>query len=138
MDEKFNNKLYGIDAENFVKDIFEKRDYQVNFVDSFYDFELIKDNKKIQLEVKSAVLRYDHNCNRVNWGRFDFTDYQNRKLQIKHNTIYCFVVRVKDYYLLLGFLKARSLKFKKGLYIKNLISKHNLKSLGGFEKCYLK
>lgn len=128
----------GLKAEaHFIKKIFS---YYPNYkyVDDWYDFEL--DNVKV--EVKSCLFRSRNGrANKINqmdhkyiFGRFDFTNPDNRELIIKNNVWIAFIVRSKDDFMLLGFIQAKNIKVSRYITMVNVMRNPNLISLEEFVK----
>jgi hypothetical protein len=73
-------------------------------------------NKSIKVEIKSCQISIKDRANkhhRYRIGRFDFTSEDNREKQFHENIWVCFIVRHRDQFLLLGFVRAEELKKKR-------------------------
>lgn len=105
--KKYTSVILGMKAENYFASILNKLGIEHYFKDTWYDFLI---NKKIKIEVKSCQLSIKEKKDKYRIGRFDFTKLENRKLQYKENIWCCFILRNKEDFLLLGFIKAKILK----------------------------
>jgi len=102
----------GAIAEEFFSSLLYKSGLQYTFDDDWYDY-LVEGQK---VELKSCQLTIvnpykkrgnDYEGNRI--GRFDFTNKDNREVQIKENVWIALVIRHKKQCILFGFIMANQL-----------------------------
>lgn len=129
-----NQYEQGKEAENLVRHQFEELGYKVFFDDSWYDLRIIKNKIQHLIEVKSTNLILSNGSSRITYGRFDFTEVKNRRLQRKHNVTICFVVRVHHCFEILGFSQSKTIKAKRYVTLKSLFCNHTLKTITSFSK----
>jgi len=118
-----NIKNKGYEVENFIKEIFKKNNMQVSTINDYYDLKIKYKNKEIKLEIKSCNFQILKSRNRIDYGRFDFTNPKNRTLQRSNNIIICFVVIIKNSYEVIGFINSKSLKAKRYVSLKTIMNK---------------
>lgn len=106
-----HNVVAGMKAENFFASMLNNKGILYEYVDTWYDFLI---NKKCEVEVKSCqpCVKCGNRAG-YRFGRFDFTNEDNRKLQNKYNIWTCFILRHKEQFILLGFYKAKKLENKR-------------------------
>lgn len=112
---------YGAQAEKYFLELMNKENLETSFEDSWYDF-LVKNER---VEVKSCALfvkqkKYDKRKYIYSSGRFHFTQKTNRILQYNENVWVAFIVRHKENFLFLGFVRARDLNMKKEITLSQL------------------
>lgn len=128
----------GMRAEHFLMSRLNSLGIPHNFVDDWYDFEILGQKVELKSCRISVGCRKEYSSigGKYHIGRFDFTSEDNRKLQYKENVWVCFVVRHYDQFIILGLCKARKLEMKRYvnihrtrdfdlLSLEDWISKHN-------------
>lgn len=109
-----NVKEKGMLAEYYVIDKLQDREQHVEYIDSYYDILI---NKKVKVEIKSALLSIKHKIRNskqtYEYGKFDFTDENNRARIWKENMWICFVARWRSEFMIIGFIKAKKLQNKR-------------------------
>lgn len=114
--EQDHVKRFGIKAENYFLSLMNAKGVPCVFRDEWYDFQVYND---VLVEVKSCQLSVaDKNDKNYRVGRFDFNNKEEtRDLLSQHNAWVCLIVRHNDQFLLLGFVRARSLNKKRYLRV---------------------
>lgn len=102
-------KDLAIKAEYFVLDELQKRGMKVEYVDDWFD--ITADDEKI--EIKSCAVAVKNGKGVKMLGRFDFTNSETLKRQHEENIMYCFVLRHRASFLILGFQRANVFKEKR-------------------------
>lgn len=118
----------GRDAEVHVAQRLVNEGFDLKYKDSYYDYDV----EDIKLEIKSTGLiiknggQRDKDYQYAQYGRFEFTDIDNRKLQRKNKCWYCFVVRIGDCFEIIGFAKAKTIKAQKYVTLKHIMNNRRI------------
>lgn len=112
----------GMKAENFFSSVLNSVGLYHQFDNDWYDFRVGNSAMDCahKVEVKSCQLTIaklgseEHKGYRVMCGRFDFTSKGNRENMLKENIWIAFVLRYHQQFMLLGFVRAKSLPIGKG------------------------
>lgn len=131
--KKYHNQERGVKAEFFVIEKLQARGLVVDYINSWYDIKI--GDKKI--EIKSASLSVKSSGRKKglsSWefGRFDFTNEDNRDKIWSGNIWVCFVIRWRTDFLILGFVKAKCLPKRRYQKISFLRDKPELLDLNKF------
>ena len=122
-------KNIGINAENLVMKELRDLDFQVEYIDSWYDIRATMNNKQYLIEVKSTSLTILNGIDKVMYGRFDFTELKNRRKQRTHNAIIIFVVYIGDSYNIIGYTRAKTLNASRYVTLPYIMNNKKLKRL---------
>jgi len=115
-------RLHGFRGEDNFRAELNKRGIQYEFVNEWYDFEVL--NQKIEIKSCNFSINNGYKGKDVyKIGRFDFTDKENRQQQYDNNIWVCFILRWRQEYIILGFCRAK--KLNKQRYI----SLHQIRDL---------
>ena len=114
-------KGVGMKAENFFSSVLNSVGVYHQFDDNWYDFRVGKSMEDCphKVEVKSCQLTIaklgseGHKGYHVMCGRFDFTSKESRENMFKENIWIAFVLRYRQQFMLLGFVRAKSLPIGK-------------------------
>ena len=115
-------KAAGMKAEDFFSSLLLNSKLDYDFVDIWYDY--IVNGHKVELKSCQLTIRhrYQQKTKRKKldgWriGRFDFTNEETRKKQIKENIWIALVVRHKNQFIMYGFIEAKQLSGERYLSI---------------------
>lgn len=129
------NNQYGLKAENYFLSLMNNLGLKTTFKDDWYDFEV--NNLKVEVKSCSLFIKQKKYKQKKKFifasGKFHFTKKENRKNQFNENIWCCFIVRHKENFLLIGFVKARELNLKESITLSQL-GNYNLLSLNDWIK----
>lgn len=109
---------HGNKAEEFFSSICSSEGLKIDQINTWYDFEV----EGQRVEVKScrlAVATGKAIDKKLCQGRYDFTKEYNRKTQFEENVWVCFIINVRDQFIVQGFCKSRELNQKRYISIVN-------------------
>jgi len=115
-------KEAGMRAENFFSSVLNSVGLYHQFDNDWYDFRVGNSQIDCQhkVEVKSCQLTIakvgceEHKGYKLMCGRFDFTSKESRANMLKENIWIAFVLRYRQQFMLLGFVRAKTLPIGKG------------------------
>jgi hypothetical protein len=130
------NKKIGIKAENYFLSLMNKLGLVASFKNLWYDFEV--NNQKVEVKSCNLYIKRKKKRNKkitslFSSGRFQFTNKESRRLQFNENIWVCFILRHKEEFLLIGFVRARELNLKHNITLSQL-GKYKLLSLEAWIK----
>jgi hypothetical protein len=122
--------IHGIKSEEYFYKLCLENKLDIRQADTWYDYEVNGERVEIK-SCRLAVATGRKEEKRVCQGRYDFTKKYNREIQFQENVWVCFIINVRDSFIVQGFCKSKELNQKRYISIVNAECYH-LKSFQEF------
>lgn len=118
-------KEAGVYAEEFFEDLLSRYDIPFEYVDTWFDYKVLSG---VRVEIKSCKHikknGFTHR-QRYTYGNYEFKDDFNHSLACDEDVWVCFIVRIREGFLLQGFVRGSKLDPDKNKYTQLQIARLN-------------